>query len=607
MSEAHAKEQKKAGMCLRATISSIRYLVRSGNAVRGHESDTGNLVMLLQERTSDIEELELWLKKRDKYLSPEIQNEIIEIMAHKIMHEIVAEIKNAPWFSVIADGTTDCAGQEQFSVCVRFVHPQTLVVKEVFVGLYNPHDSKGATLAGAIQDVLLRMNLPISDLRGHCFDGASNMSGREKGVQKILDSVQPKSLYVHCSNHALDLALQEVARQRSGMCDLLCTVKDVSNVILDSAKRRTIYADIVLPPCKSGAGDEDVVTAKPSQLLALCPTRWSVRVNSLKRFEKEYKRVQRTLEAINEEKGAISDERKSAIRGWMARLRKFETLFFLNVSIEVFSPCEELARALQNSSITASGAKHSALLVIRKLEELRTVTNFNRIYEHTNETAEELELDNPMEPRQKKVPQRFEYASKAEPSSKIKAKDNLRLEYYQIIDLLMNKLSARFEQSGLKQLCELEKLIMDSLQGNVPTYVELNTKLSVFAEDFNLDSLHTQLQLLKNLPGNVPDTCVAFAKKLGNESHTALALLDQVTRLVILIMTVPASSASAERSFSTLRRLKTYLRSTMTQRRLTHLTLLHIHNDRTASIDITSVMKEFVSRNNERKRVFGKV
>ncbi|KAJ8935671.1 hypothetical protein NQ314_012692 [Rhamnusium bicolor] len=49
--------------------------------------------------------------------------------------------------------------------------------------------------------------------------------------------------------------------------------------------------------------------------------------------------------------------------------------------------------------------------------------------------------------------------------------------------------------------------------------------------------------------------------------------------------------ASAERSFSALKRLKTWLRNQMTQRRLLELALLHIHLD--LNIDIENVMNRF--------------
>lgn len=55
--------------------------------------------------------------------------------------------------------------------------------------------------------------------------------------------------------------------------------------------------------------------------------------------------------------------------------------------------------------------------------------------------------------------------------------------------------------------------------------------------------------------------------------HQVLPFLYEATSL---LATIPATSCSAERSFSGLRRLKTYLRSTMGQERLSNLALLSI-------------------------------
>src|SRR4029434_1756396 len=59
----------------------------------------------------------------------------------------------------------------------------------------------------------------------------------------------------------------------------------------------------------------------------------------------------------------------------------------------------------------------------------------------------------------------------------------------------------------------------------------------------------------------------------------------------VLKLTMPVSTASAERSFSTMRHLKTYLRSTMTDKKLTGLALMNIHTD--LEIDSEEVLKQF--------------
>lgn len=64
-------------------------------------------------------------------------------------------------------------------------------------------------------------------------------------MNKLIEDIQPKSCFVHCNNHSLDLALQEVARKNNAMCDTSTIVRDISNDILESAKRKSIYENKV--------------------------------------------------------------------------------------------------------------------------------------------------------------------------------------------------------------------------------------------------------------------------------------------------------------------------------------------------------------------------
>lgn len=83
-------------------------------------------------------------------------------------------------------------------------------------------------------------------------------------------------------------------------------------------------------------------------------------------------------------------------------------------------------------------------------------------------------------------------------------------------------------------------------------------------------------------------------------------LLPEVVQLVKLILVMPATNATSERAFSALRRVKTYLRSTMTQKRLNHLMLLHVHKDEVDCLDPHSIGRSFVAGSEHRASVFGK-
>ena len=89
------------------------------------------------------------------------------------------------------------------------------------------------------------------------------------------------------------------------------------------------------------------------------------------------------------------------------------------------------------------------------------------------------------------------------------------------------------------------------------------------------------------------------------ESDIYKGMLPEIDRLLKLYLTFPVTTATAERSFSSLRRVKTYLRSTMTSCRLNNLFLLYIHQDRTDSLDLYKIAKDFISVNNRRRKYFG--
>ena len=91
---------------LHVLISSIKYLVGQGLAIRGHEEVEGNLMQLLLVRSEECPDLKQWMKEK-KYLSGEIINEIIRIMSNQLLQALLTEVREAALFSLIADEATD--------------------------------------------------------------------------------------------------------------------------------------------------------------------------------------------------------------------------------------------------------------------------------------------------------------------------------------------------------------------------------------------------------------------------------------------------------------------------------------------------------------------
>ena len=79
----------------------------------------------------------------------------------------------------------------------------------------------------------------------------------------------------------------------------------------------------------------------------------------------------------------------------------------------------------------------------------------------------------------------------------------------------------------------------------------------------------------------------------------------EVERLVQLMLICPISSCEAERSFSSLRRLKTWLRNSMTQSRLNAVAVCHVHLQILDAVDLERLAVEFINRSQTRKAAFG--
>jgi len=93
------------------------------------------------------------------YISPMAQNELIDAMSRVIQHKIVEEINTAQFFAILADETTDFSGQEQLSVCLRYVFDAA--VRERFICFAVVTDLTGSGLATQLLDILQSLGIDV--------------------------------------------------------------------------------------------------------------------------------------------------------------------------------------------------------------------------------------------------------------------------------------------------------------------------------------------------------------------------------------------------------------------------------------------------------------
>ena len=100
-----------------------------------------------------------------------------------------------------------------------------------------------------------------------------------------------------------------------------------------------------------------------------------------------------------------------------------------------------------------------------------------------------------------------------------------------------------------------------------------------------------------------PQSLASAVKIVATMTQLERLMVPEALKLIRLLLTLPASSATAERSFSALRRLKTWLRSTMTQPRLNAAAICHVHCERAAQVDAGRIAAAFVRLNSSRQSV----
>lgn len=104
------------------------------------------------------------------------------------------------------------------------------------IELINVPKTDANTITACIKDCLIRCCLPLAQVRGQTYDGASNMSGYLHGVAAQIQEATPSALYVHCLAHCTNLCLQTVGQQCAPIRDALDLVMGVTDLFRFSPK-----------------------------------------------------------------------------------------------------------------------------------------------------------------------------------------------------------------------------------------------------------------------------------------------------------------------------------------------------------------------------------
>ena len=446
LSRAHAQERLANRDNLLKLFQNIQFLSRQGIALRGHDEQNSNFIQLLHLRSIDDSKiLEYLASKTDKYTSHQVQNEMLQVMALRILREICDLIRGAAFYSIMADEVTNSSNREQVVVCLRWVD-QHFEPHEEFVGLHMVDTVASDRITTVLKDILLRMNLNLSNCRGQCYDGASNMSGRRSGVAAQLSAEEPRAIYTHCYGHALNLAAGDTIKQNKLLCDALDITSEISKLLKYSPRRDSLFETL----------KKELAPDVPS-FRTLCPTRWTVKASSLESVLNNYKVFQALWEEAKEI--APDSETRTRIAGVEFKMSTFPYLFGVLLGECVLKHTDNLSKTLQSSALTAAEAHHVANLTCQTLERIRDDKCYDLFWERALRLQNDLDVDEPELPRMRKPPRRYEIGS-SESDFHSSAKNYSKVHCYEALDLIVNLIQQWFDQPGYGIYCSLQDLLI---------------------------------------------------------------------------------------------------------------------------------------------------
>nr|CAB3267957.1 zinc finger MYM-type protein 1-like [Phallusia mammillata] len=462
-----------------------------------------------------------------------------QMFSHFILRILASKIKANGMFAVMVDGTQDICGSEQESVCIRHVDSE-LCVHEDFLGLYKMQQTTGDAIARMILDVLTRFSLSAGQIRAQTYDGASNMSGKYNGCQAVISSQYPLATYFHCQSHLANLVMQESITSCPFFRDAVQWVHELGVLFKRSGKFKVVFESVV-------ACSTELINTKAS-IRPLCPTRWLCRLSAILSVLENYSAVTESLRSMSE--GSTDSATKA--NALLNRFEKTETFLALYLVKKPIALLEQLNSSMQASSSNLSGSIEAVATTAKQIQVFRDPIMYTNLFDETTKISANLGLDEISVPRRRQPTPRFAGSS---PHFHAKcAKDHYRLLYVEFIDCLLGCLQKRYDvrNSSFQTYLEIENMIMKGTATNldlISKYPELNvTQLSV------------QLPMFKQHTGasSVNEAKLAY-RAMSSELRQ---LFTQVFILLKLLLVCPVSSCECERSFSTLRRLKTWLRST---------------------------------------------
>lgn len=581
-------EKKRLKLVFERLVAMTLYLARQNIAFAGTDSKSGNFYELAQ----TISEFDVVMKShlesnaRNKYLTPASQNDFINAIGVRIRDTILNRIKESKYYSIILDCTPDVSHQEQMTIIFRYVFFDTkkreYQVEERFIEFITVADKTGEGITELIKQELDIHQIDIMDMRSQGYDNGRNMQGKHKGVQQRIREVNPLAVYIPCTNHSLNLSLNDVASASIDVSRFFSIVQHFFTFLSASTNRW----DILKKHCQL-----------PSDLApkSISETRWSARYEAVKPLRRNLNEIVKSLDEISDSELFTNSTRQEASS--IADQVDFKFIVSICIWYDILERFDRVSKLLQSIGMNIG----SAVFLLRDLKKFLNDYASNG-YDKAINVAMAIALE-------MNVPVTFETRKRGRPVESMTAEQHFKTNFFEyLVETAKASIAERFDAFSehaeiFSFLYETEFIEERYNNGELlPMCMKLEQALSHNGKsDIDGNELCSELRIVgKMLKENSIEQIIDVINLIVKKQLETI--LPNTLIAYRILLTTAVSVASGERSFSKLKIIKTYLRNRTGQERLSNLAIISIEKDLTEILDYNDVVQDFA---NVKSRKFG--
>ncbi|XP_076354003.1 zinc finger MYM-type protein 1-like isoform X2 [Tachypleus tridentatus] len=494
-------------------------------------------------------------------MSNRILNDLIEAVKNVILAEIKKEIHEAKFIAVILDETSEVSSASQLSTVWRYVTTDG-VVEERFTGFTDINaNSSVALISEHIFACVGEMDC-ADKLVAQSYNGAAVMTDKLNVLQTKVKARCPCAIFVHCCAHTLNLVLSQACMIIKECKIFFSTLNGLVSFFSTSSNQKKALDDIVQRRVPGAA-----------------PILWNYSAHLVNMAKDYLHSLTELFDQIIENPLDWDQNTVISARGFQHSFKDPKFQFLLNVFYDVFSHTDVLFNILQSKILDI----RYCISEVRKTTEIvqNKKGDFEKFYSKLEESTEfsaEIHRQN--------------HSSNP--------KEGYKILYIKVLDTIVMQLQCRF--SSLENFKFLELLNFNKFDQyrNVFPEEALTSLNEMYGHFFDAVRLHNELTVMYS-------SQKGFAKKSVAELRVYIHMNDlsdalaEVYKLCDLVLTLPSSTVSVEKTFSAVERIKTYVRNATLQSYMSGLAIMSIekkllHKLKSQEHFYDAIIEEFVKQ-----------